>query len=120
MMTFSRRLNEAIQIGGDVVITMLGTEAKDRASIGVSAPVNVRVDRWEIAARIRKLKGQGELTPPEFCTRWFEGPPTVPGYYVVEYSHGQYQAVHYKENAVLFVAPRPDNYNIARHFPFYP
>ncbi len=48
MLILSRRPDEAIRIGEDVVLTVLDVRGKT-VRIGVDAPRDVRVDRAEVA-----------------------------------------------------------------------
>lgn len=51
MLILSRKLNEAITIGDDVVITILQIRG-DAVRIGITAPKDVPVHRYEIAEAI--------------------------------------------------------------------
>lgn len=51
MLILTRRPSEAINIGNDVTVTVLGV-AGNQVRIGIEAPKNVPVDRAEI--RVRK------------------------------------------------------------------
>jgi carbon storage regulator len=50
MLVLTRRLGEAIVIGGDVRVTVLLTEG-GKVRLGISAPHTTRVDRAEVAMR---------------------------------------------------------------------
>jgi carbon storage regulator len=53
MLILTRRFNESIVIGEDVVITVVSIRG-DKVRIGVSAPVEVEVDRVEVRdAKVR-------------------------------------------------------------------
>lgn len=54
MLIVTRRPGEAIVIGDDIVVTVLGTKG-NQVRIGVTAPKAVTVDREEI--RYRKAQG---------------------------------------------------------------
>ncbi|MGD0137136.1 MAG: carbon storage regulator CsrA [Bryobacteraceae bacterium] len=51
MLILTRRVGEAIQIGDDVQVTVLGVKGS-QVRIGVHAPRDMRVDREEIRERI--------------------------------------------------------------------
>lgn len=53
MLVLSRRANQAIMIGPDVVIRVLDIRG-DQVRIGVEAPRSVTVHREEVAAEIRQ------------------------------------------------------------------
>ncbi len=52
MLILMRRPGEAICIGSDIVITVMGME-RNRVRIGVKAPRDITVDREEIAEKKR-------------------------------------------------------------------
>ena len=47
MLVLSRQKNESIQIGNDIVITILDVKGK-RARIGIKAPENISIRRTEL------------------------------------------------------------------------
>lgn len=51
MLILSRRINESVNIGTDVKVTVLHVD-RNRVRIGIDAPRTVRVDRDEIRQRI--------------------------------------------------------------------
>lgn len=53
MLVLSRRANQSIVIGPDVIVRVLDIRG-DQVRIGVEAPRNVTVHREEIAAEIRE------------------------------------------------------------------
>lgn len=53
MLVLSRRLLEAITIGGDVTITVVEIRG-DQVKLGIDAPADVTVDREEIAVAKRR------------------------------------------------------------------
>ncbi|WP_181347265.1 carbon storage regulator CsrA [Thalassobacillus sp. CUG 92003] len=53
MLVLSRKLNEAIQIGDDIEIKVLGVEG-DQVKLGISAPNHVEIHRQEIYAAIQE------------------------------------------------------------------
>jgi carbon storage regulator len=63
MLVLTRHVGEALMIGDDVVVTVLGTKG-NQVKIGVDAPRSMPVHREEIAARIRAENG-GKLTLKE-------------------------------------------------------
>ena len=56
MLVLSRRLNQAIVIGGEVRVTVLAI-TPSRVEIGVEAPREIMVDREEIHLR-RQVEGE--------------------------------------------------------------
>ena len=66
MLVLSRRANQAIMIGPDIVIRVLDIRG-DQVRIGVDAPRSVAVHREEVAAEIRKSNEeaarQGAVSP---------------------------------------------------------
>jgi carbon storage regulator len=50
MLVLSRRPGEAIVIGSNIRIMVIGLQG-DRVKLGITAPENVRVDRAEVAER---------------------------------------------------------------------
>jgi carbon storage regulator len=57
MLVLSRRVNETIVIGSDIVITV--TKARGTVGIGVQAPIGVRVMRGEIADDPKQRSSRG-------------------------------------------------------------
>ena len=53
MLILTRKAGETIQIGDDVIVTVLGVQ-QGQVRIGVTAPKSVQVDRSEI--RTRKIE----------------------------------------------------------------
>ncbi|MEW4569264.1 carbon storage regulator [Tautonia sp. JC769] len=69
MLVLSRRLDESILIGDDIVITVV--DIRDgKVRLGITAPVEVDVDRQEIrqlkdqAKRSREAEAPEQLEPP--------------------------------------------------------
>jgi len=63
MLILTRRMGEALMIGDNVTVTVLGIKG-NQVRIGVLAPKDVGVHREEIYARIRQEKeGNGEAAP---------------------------------------------------------
>lgn len=61
MLVLKRKIGEAIVIGNDVEVVLLGLEG-DAVKIGISAPRSIPVYRKEIHEEI-KLANQGALAP---------------------------------------------------------
>lgn len=53
MLILTRRVGEGINIGDDILLTVLGTKG-NQARIGIHAPRGVHVHRSEIYERIKK------------------------------------------------------------------
>jgi carbon storage regulator len=53
MLVLSRRANESIVIGGDVVVTVLEVRG-DQVRLGIDAPKSVTVHREEVHAEIQR------------------------------------------------------------------
>jgi len=57
MLVLSRKVGEEILIGENIRLTILSTKG-ERVRIGIAAPPEVRVDRYEL--HLRRLEGQGD------------------------------------------------------------
>lgn len=57
MLILTRKVGEALMVGDDVNITVLGVKG-NQVRIGVSAPKEIAVHREEIYQRIQKEKNQ--------------------------------------------------------------
>jgi len=60
MLILTRRDQEIIMIGDDIKIQMLGTTRAGQHKIGIIAPRNLSVDRYEIYMRKKHQKSQEE------------------------------------------------------------
>jgi len=72
MLILSRRPNESLQIGNNVVLTVLSING-NQVRIGITAPKDVVVDRSEVHAR--KLR---EITVPAHSANSKASPHTTP------------------------------------------
>ena len=63
MLVLSRRLNESIVIGNDVVITVLEIRG-DQIRLGIDAPRSVTVHRQEIYAEFIRANREAAEPPP--------------------------------------------------------
>lgn len=57
MLVLSRRANESIVIGGEVVVTVLEVRG-DQVRLGINAPKSVTVHREEVHAEIQRANQQ--------------------------------------------------------------
>lgn len=53
MLVLTRKINEKIVIGDDIEIVLVDV-TKDQVKIGINAPRNVKVHRWEVYEEIQK------------------------------------------------------------------
>ena len=62
MLVLSRKVGEEILIGENIRLTILSTKG-ERVRIGIAAPPEVRVDRYEL--HLRRMEGQvdGKYAP---------------------------------------------------------
>lgn len=61
MLVLSRKLDEKIMIGDDIVVTLVKMDA-NRVRIGIDAPKNVRILRGELSADDSSPNGAGTLS----------------------------------------------------------
>jgi carbon storage regulator len=68
MLILTRRVGEAVVIGEEVTVTVLGVKG-NQVRIGVDAPKTVSVHREEIFDRIKNEQkdASGPYTPPEMA-----------------------------------------------------
>ena len=67
MLILTRRINETLNIGDDVQVTVLGIKG-NQVRIGINAPRDVPVHREEIYQRIKReerMSAQGDEEPAE-------------------------------------------------------
>ena len=64
MLVLSRKVDEAIILGEDIKITVLGLE-DDRVRIGIDAPKDVRIFREELFKQTADINKQA-MQPPKF------------------------------------------------------
>jgi carbon storage regulator len=62
MLILTRRVGEAVMIGDEVVVTVLGVKGS-QVRLGIEAPKDVAVHREEIYRRIQREQ-QGQSKPP--------------------------------------------------------
>ena len=57
MLVLSRKKDESIEIGRDIVVTVIETRG-DKVRLGIEAPRDVPVHRSEVADAIRRANGE--------------------------------------------------------------
>jgi carbon storage regulator len=80
MLVLTRRLGESINIGEDIVVTVLSV-AGSQVRLGIAAPQNIRVVRQEILQAIQEennaaAKSAGGGLPLDALTKRWGGVPT--------------------------------------------
>ena len=63
MLVLSRKRDEQIVIGDDIVITVVEIRG-DKVRLGIQAPVEIPVHRSEIQEAIQRAKKQDAVCPP--------------------------------------------------------
>lgn len=63
MLVLTRKLNEAIQIGDDIEITVLAVQG-DQIKLGIKAPKEVEVHRKEVYLSIQESNNEAASTLP--------------------------------------------------------
>ncbi len=64
MLVLTRRANESIMIGPDIVVTVLDVKG-DQVRIGIRAPKSVAVHREEVLAELTKANRDAASPAPE-------------------------------------------------------
>lgn len=64
MLVLTRRANESIMIGSDIVVTVLDVKG-DQVRIGIRAPKSVAVHREEVLAELSKANRAAASPPAE-------------------------------------------------------
>jgi carbon storage regulator len=77
MLVLTRRLGESINIGDDIVVTVLSV-AGSQVRLGIAAPQNIRVVRQEILKGIQEensaaAKSAGGALPLDALTKRWDG-----------------------------------------------
>jgi carbon storage regulator len=57
MLIIARKPGQSFEIGNNVIVTILEIHSGNQVRIGIKAPKDIRVNRSEIAARIRLENG---------------------------------------------------------------
>ena len=67
MLILTRRINESLNIGDDVQVTVLGIKG-NQVRIGIEAPRDVPVHREEIYHRIKREERMGKPTDDDYSS----------------------------------------------------
>ena len=79
MLVLTRSVNEAIMIGDDIEITVVGVKG-DKVRIGIRAPHSVAVHRKEVYLAIQQANIEAAQAAPQTLTEiGLLIPPTPPG-----------------------------------------
>lgn len=76
MLVLSRRTNESIVIGGEIVVTVLEIRG-DQVRLGIRAPRSVTVHREEVHAEIQRENRSAATVRPADLGRLPKAPPTA-------------------------------------------
>jgi carbon storage regulator len=68
MLVLTRKLNEAIQIGHDIEITVLAISG-DQVKLGINAPKHVEIHRKEIYLAIQKENSEASLASKDLLQK---------------------------------------------------
>lgn len=103
MLLLTRKKNEKLLIGDDIVIVFLGVGTHGEQKIGVSAPKNVRIMRAEIAERYEDWTEDTVVRNSEegrnyvkLSTNSVDNPVSNSDESLVEYSEPSYRPLHKK------------------------
>jgi len=75
MLVLSRRTNESIVIGGDIIVTVLEIKG-DQVRLGIRAPRSVTVHREEVHAEIQRENRSAAVVRTVDLGRLPKAPPT--------------------------------------------
>ena len=70
MLVLSRRNNESIVIGHDIVITVVEIRG-DKVRLGIDSPTEVPVHRQEVYDAIHRQENSDIIGPPHHVETWF-------------------------------------------------
>ena len=68
MLVLTRKVNESIQIGEDIEITVLGMNG-DQIKLGINAPKHVEIHRKEIYLEIQAENNEASQTPKDLLQK---------------------------------------------------
>jgi carbon storage regulator len=63
MLVLTRRKDESIVIGGEVVVTVLGVDKNGAVRIGIDAPADVKILRRELIDEVALANQQATMQP---------------------------------------------------------